>query len=349
MHLEHSLSRMGLRRSATRKLLGALVVGATVALAAGTLAASASATAPHATKVAASSQKTIEFIPTSAIPYFNSEYRGIQSEAAKYGYKTVEQAPASDADFADQISMMRTAVSDKVSGIILVPFSPTALVSSVRDAEAADIPVIATDSSLSPMIAKTFVAVNDVKAAEAACQFAASAVHGKGEYAIIDYNLSTTSGVDRRNGCETVMKKYPGIKYEGIQIDNEVAEVALSETTTLLERNPKINVIFAANDSSALGVAQAVSRLHDQSKVFVVAFDADLGEVNYIKSGVVRASALQAPVTMGVEAVDALHKLWAGKTLPAYTEVPYHLVTTQNVATPASVTAIAQYVPGYKG
>jgi ribose transport system substrate-binding protein len=296
-----------------------------------------------------SKQKTIEFIPTSAIPYFNSEYSGIQAEAAKYGYKTVEQAPASDANFADQISMVRTAVSDRVSGIILVPFSPTALVSSVKGAEAAGIPVIATDSTLTPMVAKSFIAVNDVAAAEAAAQYAVNAVGGKGEYAIIDYNLSTSSGVDRRNGFLDVMKKHSGMKYEGIQIDNEDSSVALSETTTLLERNPKINVVFAANDSSALGVAQAVSRLKMQNKVTVVAFDADLGEINYIKSGVIKASALQAPTTMGMQAVDALHSLFAGKKIATSIPVPYHLVTHKNYGTKASISAIAQYIAGYKG
>ncbi len=329
----------------SRKLMGMGMLAGTIALATGVLATSSGATVTPA----ASGTKTIEFIPTSAIPYFSSEYRGVQQEAAKYGYKTVEQAPSSDATFATQITMVKTAVSNKVNGIILVPFDPSALGPPVKQSEAAGIPVIATDSSLSPMVAKTFAAVNDVAAAEAVCKYAALAVGKKGEYAIIDYNLSTTSGVDRYHGCLSAMKAYPGMKFEGIQTDNEVVSTALSETTTLLERNPHIRVIFACNDSSAVGVAEAVTRLKMQDKVFVVAFDADLGEVKYIKSGVVKASALQAPVTMGIDAVDALHSLFSGKTIPKSIVIPYYLVTYKNYALPASVAHIAQYVPGYKG
>jgi len=330
-----------------RAVRTALVCGS-VGLASITLAACGSSSKSTAgASTGKSGGKTIEFIPTSAIPYFNSEYTGIKAAAKKDGYNTVEQAPSSDADFADQVSMVRTAISNHVAGIVLVPFSPTALVDSVKEAEAAHIPVIATDSTLSPMVAKSFVAVNDAQAAEAVARYAAKTVHGHGEYDIVDYNLSTSSGIARRNGFQAAMKAFPGMKYAGIQISDEVVQTALSETTTALERNPKINVIFAADDSSAVGVAEAVDRLHDQHKVTVVGFDADLGEVKYIKSGTIAASALQAPVTMGTTAVNSLHSIFAGKSVSKTQTLAYHLVTSKDLSSPSSVAAVKQYVPGY--
>ena len=339
-----------------RRVRRAALLGGALLLASVTLAACGSSSSSGASAGAGASSnaqtnkpggKTIEFIPTSAIPYFNSEYTGIKAEAKKDGYNTVEQAPSSDADFADQVQMVKEAVSNHVAAIVLVPFSPTALVDSVKEAEAAHIPVIATDSTLSPMVAKSFIAVDDSAAAEAVARYAAKAVHGHGEYDIVDYNLSTSSGIARRNGFEKAMKAFPGMKYAGIQISNEVVQTALSETTTQLERNPKINVIFAADDSSAVGVAQAVDRLHDQKKVVVVGFDADLGEVNYIKSGTIEASALQAPVRMGQAAVQSLHKIFGGGSVPKTQTLAYHLVTTKNLGAASSVAAVKQYVPGY--
>ena len=323
---------------------------ATTSLVVGTLAGcGASPTTSSATPTASSSgPKTIEFIPTSnSTPYFLDEYAGIQKEAAKFGYKTELQAPSVSANINTEINLVREAVASKVNGIILVPYSPTALVAPAEAAEKAGIPVIATDSSVNAG-AKTFTAVNDVKGAEAIAKYAAQFVNGKGEYAIIDYNLSTTSGIDRRNGFQSEMKKYPGMKFAGLQISNSVVQTALQETTTLLEQNPKINVIFGANDRSALGVAEAVSRLGLQNKVCVVGFDADLGEINFIKSGVIKASALQSPVLMGETAVLALRQVWAGKTLPKYEELPFHIVTYKNYNTPTSVAAIRQYLLNYQ-
>jgi ribose transport system substrate-binding protein len=229
-----------------------------------------------------------------------------------------------------------------------VPSSPTALISSAKEAESKGIPVIATDSSLNAG-SKTYISVPDQEAADAVAKYAAGLVGGKGQYAVINYSMSTSSGIERQDGFQQGMKAYPGMKYEGMQISGGVVETALQETTTLLERDPSINVIFGANDRSALGVAEAVQRLHMQNKVVVVGFDADLGEIGYVKNGVLKGSMLQSPVTMGYDAVLALRDAWAHKQLPSYEPVPYHLVTSQNYSKPASIAAIAEYISGYKG
>lgn len=295
--------------------------------------------------------KTIEFIPSeSTTPYFLREYDGIKQEAAKYGYHTLMRAPFSISDISAQIDMTDTAITRGVAGIILVPSSPTALLPPVNRAMAKKIYVIATDSTLTPMDAASFIAVPNTKAAAAVAVYAANMVSGHGEYAIINYSLSTSSGRQRDEGFRDGMKKFPGMKFAGEQICNGVPQTALQETTTLLERNPHVNVIFGANDRSALGVAEAVARMHLQNKVVVVGFDADLGEVGYIKSGVIKASVLQSPVLMGQMAVDALHTLFTNngqgieKTIP----VPFTLVTSKNVNNPASVVAIGQYISDYK-
>jgi ribose transport system substrate-binding protein len=297
----------------------------------------------------ADGSKTVEFIPSEdSTPYFLQEYQGIKEAAAKYGYKTVYQAPDAISDISQQISMISTAIDDQVKGIILVPSSPTALTSSAEEAESKGIPVIATDSSMN-VGSKTYISVPDQAAADAVAKYAAGLVGGKGQYAVINYSMSTTSGIERQDGFQQGMSAYPGMKYEGMQICGGVVETALQETTTLLERDPSINVIFGANDRSALGVAEAVQRLHMQNKVVVVGFDADLGEIDYVKNGVLKGSMLQSPVTMGYDAVLALRDAWAGKELPSYEPVPYHLVTYQDYSKPASVAAIAEYISGYTG
>ena len=306
----------------------------------------------HTVPARAADAKTIEFIPSeSTTPYFLREYDGIKQEAAKYGYQTIMRAPFAISDISSQINMTDTAITRGVSGIILVPSSPTALLPPVHTAMAKKIYVIATDSTLTPMDAATFIAVPNAKAAAAAADYAAKMVNGQGQYAIIDYSLSTSSGQQRNDGFHAGMANYPGMKFGGLQLSNGVPQTALQETTTLLERNPKINVIFGANDRSALGVAEAVARMHLQDKVVVVGFDADLGEIGYIKSGVIKASVLQSPVLMGAQAVDVLHTLFTngGQPMAKDTPVPFTLVTSKNVQEPASVSAIQQYIGNYKG
>lgn len=300
----------------------------------------------------AAPQKTIEFIPTSsATPYFLRVYDGVKKEAKKYGYKVLFQAPSVSTHVSRQISMVYTAITRKVNGIVLVPYSPTGLLPPVEKAMASHIPVVVADSTLTPMKALTFTAVPNEKAAASVATYAAKMVQGHGEYAIIDYNLSTSSGRARRDGFESAMGKFPDMKFAGLKISHSVPQTALSETEAMIESNPKINVVFGANDRSALGAAMAVKRMHLQKKIVVVGFDADLGEINYIKSGVIKASALQSPVLEGETAVKVLHEHFIdpSKKFPKYIPLPYHIVTYKNFNSPVSISAIRQYLAGYEG
>jgi ribose transport system substrate-binding protein len=347
-----------LRKSHAKSVVTVSAVGVVALLAAAcgsshSTTASKSTVSTTKTSVAktAVSSKVIEFIPSStATPYFTvAVYGGVKKEAKKFGYKTVMVGPAVSSHVSTEIDTVRSAIARHVAGIVLVPYSPTALVAPVREAEKAGIPVAVVDSTITPMIATSFAAVNDVKGAEAAAAYAAKFVHGKGEYGIIDYNLSTTSGRDREKGFREEMAKYPGMKYVGTEISNSVIATAVSEATTMLEHHPHINVMFGANDRSAIGVAEAVERLHLANKVCVVGFDADLGEVKLIKSGVIKASVLQSPFLEGETGVEIVHDALAHKSVPKEITLPYHVVTYKDYNTSASIAAIRQYLPTYKG
>ncbi len=330
------------------------LLGGVAMLLLGTFLAACSSSKPKETAVtpkAVSTSKTIEFIPSStATPYFTvAVYGGVKKEAAKYGYKTVMVGPAVSTHVSTEIDTVRTAVARHVAGIVLVPYSPTALVAPVKAAEKAGIPVAVVDSTITPMIANSFAAVNDVKGAEAAAKYAANYVNGKGEYGIIDYNLSTTSGRDREKGFRQEMAKFPGMKYVATEISNSVISTALSEATTMLEHHPHINVMFGANDRSAIGVAEAVERLHLQNKVVVVGFDADLGEVQLVKEGIIKATVLQSPFLEGETGVEIIHDVLTHVHVPKTITLPFHVVTYKDYNTSTSIAAIRQYLPTYTG
>ena len=133
-------------------------------------------------------------------------------------------------DVGKQIGMAYEAVTRHVDGIILVPYSPTALLPPVKKAMVAHIPVVATDSTLTPMAAVTFTAVPNEKAASAVAGYAANLVGGKGEYGIIDYNLSTTSGRARRDGFKSGMAQFPGMSFAGLKISNSIPQTSSTAT-----------------------------------------------------------------------------------------------------------------------
>ncbi|MGC8628574.1 MAG: sugar ABC transporter substrate-binding protein, partial [Acidimicrobiales bacterium] len=211
---------------------------------------------------------------SNASPYWLAVKAGADQAAAKLGDVTVTfEAPASGTDLASQIAMMDTAISTHVDGIILAAQEPAPLVGPVRQALKAGIPVVTVDSGVSPNVADSFLATSNISAGAAICKYGAELAGGKGEYGIIDFNETSSTGEQRPVGCRDGMKSFPGFKYVGMQIGNNDVATGKAETEAMLQANPHINMIFGANDRSALGVAEGVIAAHKTKQVVVVGFD----------------------------------------------------------------------------
>ena len=292
---------------------------------------------------------TFELITKSnASPYWLAVKEGVDAAAAKYGVTAKFEAPANGLDLAAQIGMVNNAVTAGVDGIILAAQNPEALLNPVRNVLNANIPLVTVDSGLKPNIADSFLATSNVEAAAALARYTATHLMGKsGQYAIIDFNHTASTGIERPKGFELGMKDFPSAKRVGpvLYSENSLSK-GISLTNNLLTEYPNLKIIFGANDRSALGPATAIAAAG--SKVQVVGFDADLGEIKYVKSGIIQASILQSPYDMGYYGVVELLDILQGHTVPKVVTTPYFLLTPSNLNTPEATRAIQQYAPSYK-
>lgn len=293
---------------------------------------------------------TFELITKSnASPYWLAVREGAFAAAKKYGVKVRFEAPASGTDLSAQIGMVNNAVTAGVAGIILAAQNPKALLQPVRSAMSSNIPVVTVDSGLSPNISDSFLATNNIAAAAAVAKYAAThLMNKKGEYGIVDFNHTASTGILRPEGFEKGMKAFPNIKMVGkVQYSQNNISKGESLANNMLVQYPKMKVIFGANDRSALGPAEAVAG--SGSSVKIVGFDADLGEIKYIKNGTIEASILQSPYDMGYYGVVELLDIHQGTKVPKRVNTGFFLLTPKNLASAKATKAIQQYAPSYKG
>jgi ribose transport system substrate-binding protein len=295
-------------------------------------------------KAASSKHYHFELITKSnASPYWLAVKAGADAAAKKLGDTVTFEAPASGTDLSTQLSMFNNAVTTHVDGIILAAQDPQPLSGPVANAIKAGIPVVTVDSGVSPQTSDSFLATSNIGAAAQVCAYGAKLAGGKGEYGIIDFNQTASTGIERPTGCKQGMAKYPGFKFAGMQLGNNIIATGKAETEAMLQSHPGINLMFGANDRSALGVAEGVEAMHKTKQVTVVGFDADLGEVPLIKNGVIKGSLLQSPYTMGYQAVQELVAIKAGKPVPKLVNTKTFIVTPQNVSTATAKQYLAQY------
>lgn len=285
---------------------------------------------------------------SNASPYWLAVREGADAAGKKFSVSVSFDAPRTGTDLAAQIAMVNNAVTAAPNGIILAAQNPKALLGPVRKALKHHIPVVTVDSGLSPNVADCFLATSNIAAAADLAKYAAEHLMNRtGQYAIVDPNHTASTNIERPAGFMKGMKAYSAIKKMGpIQYAQNSVSRGIGIATNLLTQYPKLKMIFGVNDRSALSAAEAIQRKH--ANVKVVGFDADLGEIKFVKSGILKASILQSPYDMGYYAVVALLDEIAGKSIPKRIDTPYFLLTSSNLHTSEATQAIRQYAPKYK-
>ena len=293
----------------SRRLLAVvLALGIGLAAVAGT--ARSSAAAP------AKAQKSYTFYLVAGIAsdaFYLTMNKGAQAAAKKLGnVKVVFTGSPAQFSPPTQIPYLNGAIARHPDAILIAPTDKTALISPIQRAISAGIPVETVDTFITKPIAFTNVSTDNPAGGRAAADALVKAIGGSGEVAAISVNPGISTTDQRRDGFVAELKKYPKVKYLGIQYCNDDQTKASNETSALLTAHPNLKGIFAMNVVSGNGVTAAVKSAGKAGQVKLVEFDAGPPQVQALKEGTIAALVAQYPYGIGFQAVNLAYKYVTG-------------------------------------
>ena len=143
----------------------------------------------------------------------------------------------------------------------------------------------------------------------------------------------------RTKGCNDVVAKNPGMKVTKTQAGNWYRDKGQSIMENWLQSGDEIKVVCANNDEMALGAINAIKAANKKlgaDGILVGGVDATSDALAAMKAGDLAVTVFQDAKGQGAGGVDAALKLVAGETVEAYVDIPYVLVTPDNMADFAS-------------
>jgi ribose transport system substrate-binding protein len=316
-----------------RRLL-AVVTAAAIGAAVVSATAQRGNAAP-ATKTQAQKQYTFYLVAGIASDaFYLTMNKGAQAAAKTLGNVKVVFT-GSPASFAPntQIPFLNGAIARHPDAIMIAPTDKTALISPIQRAISANIPVITVDTFISKPIAFSNVSTDNLAGGKAAADALVKAIGGSGEVAAISVNPGISTTDQRRDGFVAELKKYPNVKYLGIQYCNDDQTKASNQTSALLAAHPNLKGIFAMNVVSGNGVTAAVKSAGKAGVVKLVEFDAGPPQVQALKEGTINALVAQYPYGIGQQAVQLAYKYVTGNK----TGILKHYGTGSAVVTKANV------------
>jgi ribose transport system substrate-binding protein len=251
------------------------------------------------------SKTVIGVIPKGrAHQFWQSVHAGAAKAARENNVEILWNGPTSETDYSEQIKIVDAMITRRVNAIALAPIDKKAMVGVVERAARESIPVIIFDSAIDTEQFVSQVATDNYAAGQMGADRMGDILGGKGKVVMVAVQPGAASTMAREQGFEDRIKeKFPGIEI----IDKRYGWADFAKSLTVAENmltaHPAIDGMFASNESSAVGAAQAVKQR--KSKVKLVGFDWSPNLLEDLRAGTIDSLVVQHPFRMGEQSVLA--------------------------------------------
>ena len=279
-------------------------------------------------------KRVIAVIPKgSAHLFWQSVHAGANKCARENNAEVIWNGPATEVDYTAQLQIIDAMINRRVDAIALAPIDKKAMVSAVERAAREKIPVVIFDSGIDTEHYVSMVATDNYRGGELAADRIATILDGEGDVAMVKVQPGSASTMEREEGFEQrVAKVYPDIKIVDARYGMADFAKSLAVAENMLTAHPKLEAIFASNESSTVGAVQALKQR--KSEVKLVGFDSSAALIEDLKAGVIDSLVIQDPFRMGYESVKAAIDQIEGRTVKKLNPLPPVLVDLAALARP---------------
>ncbi len=282
-------------------------------------------------------------VSTQNNPFFVTLADGAKKAAKDLGVE-ITIADAGD-DVTKQVSDIEDLLSKDISVLIINPVDSDAVAGAVQNAIDQGVKVISVDRVVNGVEVDCQIASDNVLGAELATQYIVDTLGENIKVAELQGVSGASAAIDRGTGFHNIADEK--LDVVASQVANFDRTEGMTVMENILQANPDVKAVFAANDEMALGALEAISGAGKD--VLVVGFDATDDALAAIREGRMAATIAQQPELIGYRSVENAVKLIEGEEIPASIPVEVTLVTAENVDTYASASTSSGEIVGNGG
>lgn len=250
---------------------------------------------------------------------------GMQAAADEIGAEII--MGNTDNKLDKEASMIDDYITRGVDAIVITPISADGSLAALKKAKEAGITIICFNTCVSEEgIASGYLVTKNEdlgdKSGAAAAKFITEKLGGKAKIGLL--NCDQFEGCPpRKEGFLAQMSALPDVEVVADQA-GWLADKAQPVSEAMLQANPEINILWAANEGGTVAHANAVKTLGLAGKVFVFGTDMNnqMGQMLQADDDILQGVTGQAPYQMGYDAFMAMVEVMNGKTLEAVTNTP---------------------------
>lgn len=270
-------------------------------------------------------------ISTNALSNIHNRhmFEGLKEEAEKRGYKVV--TANANGDPAQQASDIENLVQAGCNVIVIQNADNFSLKAVVQEALKSGVHVICQDTGWIDGVDSMFL-LNSMAVQADICMLLAAECGFSGK-------IITTGHQDNFALRSSYYIHKAFVEEYGFEVVAHVqttfpgtTEVTYNGLDSALTANPDVSAIFTSQDLEAMGAIQALKEHDLYGKVKCVGVDGEVDVLNDIKAnGSVLCTAISDLDSSNISVVNVCEKLNKGEDVAKYNEIPYNIVTKDNV------------------
>ena len=318
--------RMMMHMARTLLTLAVLLLGVLLLL-----TACRGALAPESEQEQAEAMK-IGFVPKALNQEFwiTSKAGAEDAEKQMSGVQVLVDAGTSELAIDEQIAVVEDMLTKQVDALAVAPTAPDQL-QPVLERASKQVPVIIVDSDIPGWDGKvSYIGTDNVKGGEVAGEYIVDQLKGGGTLALMNGVPGATSGEDRITGVRNAVEGTDVEVVQEVAADFDRAK-GVSAMEDILQRNPDVDAVFAANDQMALGALEVLKSRGKTGDVLLVGYDGtEEATVAIIEDEGIDATVAQNPYKMGLVGVKEAVNAAKDKSVPKTINTGVTLVTPEN-------------------
>ena len=248
--------------------------------------------------------------------------------------EVVVAAAQGESDEMGQLAVFNNMVNRRYNAIMVSPISDGNLLSGVENAMREGIPMLVNNDAFMAQIRNT-VGAWHLEGAEMAAKWIGDQLGGRGEVGVIMGLPRNEVGRLRGEGVVNYLtRNYPDIDVVGFQNGDWNRTRAKEIADIWLRQFPSIRAIYAANDTMAMGVLEAVREAGRMGQVLVVGCDGVSEALDSIRAGELSATVNNYPFYMSQVGIEMILRSLTGQELPKVIYTPQAVIDRTNITMP---------------
>ena len=269
---------------------------------------------------------------------------GAKEAGKKAGVKFIELA-AEKGELSKQLAIVEDMITRKVDAIAIAPVDSAGISPSVKRALAAGIPVVAIDTNITGVKITSYVATDNIKAANVQGNWASGQVKDGDKVIYVTGDQGQSTGQERKKGFIDALKaKHPHIKVLEVATTWDQTQ-AQNGVEAVLRANSDVKLIACAWDGGALGAVAAMKGAGIKpGQIKLAGFDGSPGGLDMMKEGWQQANAAQMLAKIGAVGVETAIAAAKKQKVEARIDTGAFLVLPSNVDKFAKDSGVAQFI-----